>query len=178
MNKTSVRRNVKIRFGQAWVEESSLQAKCPFTPDGYKIFTSHQANSGDRLRTARAFVRLSCHTASGASFFAACSGWFQATANDFTCRVAFKEYDRNQHGILEDEASWILQGIKSLDQYDAGILEIDEGFVHLVDSKQWAWERAGAVLIRLVQSDVWSLSNSALTQVIQETAEYYPSSKQ
>ncbi|HEY9659157.1 MAG TPA: hypothetical protein V6C65_11940, partial [Allocoleopsis sp.] len=126
-------------------------------------------------RVSRAFVRLIRQSASGGNFFATCGGCFRPSEQNFSCRVAFRDnYSPSEYGILADEASWILQGVKLLGQYDAGTLEIDESAYHPVDSKRWAWERAGAVLVRLVQSDVWDLNDSELTQVIGETATYRP----
>ncbi|CAA9393257.1 hypothetical protein AVDCRST_MAG94-5506 [uncultured Leptolyngbya sp.] len=76
--------------------------------------------------------------------------------------------------MLEGEARWLLQGVKLLGQDDAGTLESAEGGSHSVDSKRWAWESAGAVLVRLVQSDVGDLDASERTQVMRETAQYCP----
>lgn len=121
----------------------------------------------------RAFVRLIRQY--GGEFVAICGGSFRPAEKGFSCRIAFRDnYSPREYGILEDEASWILQGVKLLGQYDAGILEIDESCNNIAYSKSWAWERAGAVLIRLVQSDVWELDDSELTQVICETVKYRP----
>ncbi|MBL1174731.1 hypothetical protein [Pantanalinema sp. GBBB05] len=167
------RREVKILWGTAWVDDGDVTTTLLFNPDNYVSFTSQTAYRSDRSRICRAFVRLIRQT--GRDFVTICGGCFRPAEKGFSCRVAFREnYSPREYGILEDEASWILQGVKLLGQYDAGILEIDESCSNIVDSKCWAWERAGAVLIRLVQSDVWELDDSELTQVIWETAKYRP----
>jgi hypothetical protein len=169
------RREFKIPHGSAWVEDGDVTATLPFNPDNYISFTSQMAHRRDRSRMSRAFVKLACTSASGASFIAICGGCFRPAEESFSCRVAFREtYSRDGYGIDELEANWILQGVKLLGQYDAGSLEIDESWSNLVDSKRWAWERAGALLIRLVQSDIWVLDDSELMQIIDETAKYRP----
>ena len=167
------RREVKIPYGKAWVEDGDVPAELLFNPDNYSSFTSQMAHRSDRSRMSRAFVSLVRQ--SGGEFVAICGGCFRPAEQGFSCRVAFRDnYSPNGCGIVEDEANWILQGVKLLGQYDAGIFGIDESASIIVDSKRWAWERAGAVLVRLVQSDVWELDDSELTQVIWETAKYRP----
>ncbi|MEP0914229.1 hypothetical protein NDI45_25305 [Leptolyngbya sp. GB1-A1] len=167
------RREVKIPYGKAWVEDGDVPATLLFNPDNYSSFTSQMAHRSDRSRMSRAFV--SFVRQSGGEFVAICGGCFRPAEQGFSCRVAFRDnYSPGEYGILEHEASCILQGVKLLGQYDTGTLEIDESANHPADSKRWAWERAGAVLIRLVQSDVWELDDSELTQVIWETAKYGP----
>lgn len=169
------RREVKIPYGEAWVEDGAVTATLLFNPDNYVSFTSQIAHCRERSRVSRAFVRLVCQSASGGSFVAICGGCFRPAKQNFSCQVAFRDnYSPSGCGILEEEASWLLQGVKLLGQYDAGTLEIDESGSHPVDSKRWAWERAGAVLVRLVQSDVWDLDDSELTQVMRATAQYRP----
>jgi hypothetical protein len=169
------RKEVKIPYGTAWVDDGDVTTTLLFNPDDYVSFTSQIAHRSDRSRVSRAFVRFACQSASGGSFVAICGGCFRPAEQNFLCRVAFRDINSpNGCGILEDEASWILQGVKLLGQYDAGTLEIDESGSNVVDSKRWAWERAGAMLVRLVQSDVWDLDDSELTQVIRETAKYRP----
>lgn len=150
-----VRRVFKVPYGKVWVEDGDVTATLPFKPDSYAAFTSQMACCSDRSRVARAFVSLVCQTSSGGSFLAVCGGCFRPAGKDFSCRVAFREnYCRDEYGIMYWEADWLLQGVKLLGQYDAGILEIDEGVSNIIDSKQWVWERAGAVLVRLVQPDI------------------------
>lgn len=170
-----MRREFRVLHGKVWLEDGDVTAKLLFNPDNYATFTSQMACRSDRSRVVRASVRLACHTASGGSFLAICGGCFRPAEKGFSCRVAFREnHCPDGYGIMDWEADWLLQGVKLLGQYDAGILEIDEGWSNIVDSKQWAWERAGALLVRLVQSDTWDLADSELEQILRETAKYRP----
>jgi hypothetical protein len=131
------RREVKLQYGKAWVEDGDVPATLLFNSDNYVSFTSQLAHRSDRSRVSRAFVRFVRQSASGGSFVAICGGCFRPAEQNFSCRVAFRDnYSPTGCGMLEDEASWVLQGVQLLGQYDAGTLEIDESANHPADSKR------------------------------------------